>query len=175
MNPLYKPRELFDFVDYWGEKLISKYCCLVGYGTLITGETYKKKRNIRVCFIPNYRRLFPKEISWFPFVLPDSKYKGFFALSFDVNDKELRDIDYYEGVFSGLYYRKEIKIVFKEKIEKNAFIYLPTQKTIDDHKLSLKMDPNDLWIDEIKKKKEILKEFPELEWSPKDLERFFLN
>lgn len=133
---------------------------LVAYGTFITNGHWKNKLNVKVCIVENFVRIFPKG-NWFPYVLP-SKNSSFKALKFDINEEELKELDRYEGVQSGLFKRVEIEVLLKGNTKIKAFIYIPTEKTINSLNLSPKLDKNDLWIKEIEKFPEIVKKFPEL-------------
>ncbi len=138
-----------------GFKLIS----IIGYGTFITQNLWKGKKNVEVCTVKNYTRIYPKN-SWFPYVLQS---KGSFkALKFDVNEEELETLDQIEGVKEGLFERVKTPIYLKNNIKSSAFIYIPTDKIIKSQKLSQKLDEIDRWKEEISKCAEIIKEFPEL-------------
>ena len=133
---------------------------VVGYGTFITKGHWKDKDNVEVCVVKNFVRIFPKG-NWFPFILPE-KGNSFKALKFDVREGELNALDQYEGVSADLYDRVETQVILKNNEKINAFIYVPTQKTIESQKLTLELDKNDRWREEIKKFPEIVKKFPEL-------------
>ncbi len=133
---------------------------IVGYGTFITRGYWKNKSNVKICKVTGFRRILPKG-NWFPFVLPDEN-SSFWALKFDVNEEELNQLDYYEGVAAGLYKRIKIDIQLKNGIKKEAFIYVPTQKTIQQQNLLLEMDKIDKWKEEIRKDSNLLRKFPEL-------------
>ena len=64
---------------------------LIGYGTFITHGHWKNKDNVEVCVVYNFIRIFP-EGNWFPYVLPLKK-SSFWALKFDVNEKQLNEIN----------------------------------------------------------------------------------
>jgi gamma-glutamylcyclotransferase (GGCT)/AIG2-like uncharacterized protein YtfP len=138
-----------------GFKLIS----IIGYGTFITRNLWKDKKNVEVCTVKNFARIYPKN-SWFPYVLQS---KGSFkALKFDVNEQELEILDRIEGVFEGLFKRVNTEIYLKNNQEASAFIYVPTDKTIKSQNLFLELDKTDQWKEEIKKYSEIVNKFPEL-------------
>ena len=138
-----------------GFKLIS----IIGYGTFITRNLWKDKKNVEVCTVKNFTRIYPKN-SWFPYVLQS---KGSFkALKFDVNKTELETLDRIEGVFEGLFKRVKIEISLKNDRKSSAFIYVPTDKTILSQNLFLELDKTDQWKEEIKKHLEIVNSFPEL-------------
>lgn len=138
-----------------GFKLIS----IIGYGTFITRNLWKDKKNVEVCIVKNFARIYPKN-SWFPYVLQS---KGSFkALKFDVNEQELEILDRIEGVFEGLFKRVNTEIYLKNNQEASAFIYVPTDKTIKSQNLFLELDKTDQWKEEIKKYSEIVNKFPEL-------------
>ena len=132
---------------------------IIGYGTFITRNLWKDKKNVEVCTVKNYTRIYPKN-SWFPYVLQS---KGSFkALKFDVNEAELENLDRIEGVFEGLFKRVKTEISLKNDRKSSAFIYVPTDKTIQSHNLVLELDKTDRWKEEIKKHPEIVNNFPEL-------------
>lgn len=138
-----------------GFKLIS----IIGYGTFVTRNLWKDKKNVEVCTVKNFARIYPKN-SWFPYVLQS---KGSFkALKFDVNEQELEILDRIEGVFEGLFKRVNTEIYLKNNQEASAFIYVPTDKTIKSQNLFLELDKTDQWKEEIKKYSEIVNKFPEL-------------
>ena len=133
---------------------------VIGYGTFITRGHWKDKKNVEVCLVKNYRRIFPKE-NWFPYVLY-LEGASFWALKFSVNEEQLKELDYYEGVSAGLFERIQTDIVLKDKKRSKAFIYIPTEKTIKSQNLILELDKKDRWTEEIKKYPEIVKKYPEL-------------
>jgi gamma-glutamylcyclotransferase (GGCT)/AIG2-like uncharacterized protein YtfP len=133
---------------------------VVGYGTFITRNYWKDKENVEVCKVMDFRRIFPKG-NWFPYALP-SNGDSFWALKFDVDLQQLERLDYYEGVQAGLYKRVKTEIFLKNKEKTKAFIYVPTQDTIESQKLSLEIDKEDRWKEEIKKNPEVVEKFPEL-------------
>jgi gamma-glutamylcyclotransferase (GGCT)/AIG2-like uncharacterized protein YtfP len=133
---------------------------IVGYGTFITRGLWKDKKNVEVCLVPDFIRIFP-EGHWFPFGLP-FKGKSFWALKFEVNDQELKQLDYYEGVDSGLFKRIDTEIILKNNTKSSALIYIPTEKTIDTLHLTPELDSEDRWKNEIRKNSEVVKKFPEL-------------
>ena len=133
---------------------------VVGYGTFITKGHWKDKDNVEVCIVKDFVRIHPKG-NWFPFILP-KKGNSFKALKFDVEKGQLNALDLYEGVSADLYDRVEIQVFLKNNDKINAFIYVPTQKTIESQGLTPEMDKNDRWREEIKKFPEIVNKFPEL-------------
>ena len=138
-----------------GLKLIS----IIGYGTFITRNLWKDKKNVEVCTVKNFTRIYPKN-SWFPYVLQSTG--SFKALKFDVNEQELGTLDRIEGVFEGLFKRVNTEIYLKNNQRSSAFIYVPTDKTVKSQNLSLELDKTDQWKEEIKKCSEIVNKFPEL-------------
>ena len=74
----------------------------------------------------------------------------------------MNNLDYYEGISSNLFERVETKIYLKDNRNITAFIYIPTEQTIFSEKLTIEIDPDDRWVEEIKKFPDIVKEFPEL-------------
>jgi hypothetical protein len=133
---------------------------VIGYGTFITNFSYKNKKNVEVCKVLNFIRIFPKG-NWFPFVLP-LENSSFWALKFDVNQEQLIELDYYEGMHTGLFERYEIQIILKNKKQSSALIYVPTQDTIKSFNLKPELDLKDRWKEEIKKFPEVVLNFPEL-------------
>ena len=68
-------------------------------------------------------------------------------------------MDIYEGVEAGLYTREKIEVeVLSGKIYE-AYIYIPTEKCIDEYDLSLDKDLDDQWLEEIKKNKDVCNKF----------------
>lgn len=132
----------------------------MGYGTFITRNHWRNKSNVKVCKVRNFRRILPKG-NWFPYVL-SQEGSSFWALKFDVSDNQLQRLDNYEGISEGLYRRVEIKVLLLDQSEEKAFIYVPTKTTIQKYGLSLEMDVNDNWIDEIKKHPDVVEKFPKL-------------
>jgi len=133
---------------------------IIGYGTFITRGIWKNKKNVEVCIIKDYIRIFPEGNS-FPFVLP-SEGSSFYALKFDVTQDELKNLDFYEGVSENYFKRETILAYNKNKELFKAYLYVPTKIMIKNYNLSIEMDENDKWKEEIKKFPEILKVFPEL-------------
>lgn len=133
---------------------------VIGYGTFITRGHWKDKQNVEVCNVPNFIRIFPKG-NWFPFVLP-LENSSFWALKFEVNEAQLKELDYYEGIHKGLFERYETEIILKNSNKSNAFIYVPTLETINSLNLSPELDLNDRWKKEIKRDPEVVMNFPEL-------------
>lgn len=133
---------------------------VIGYGTFITRGIWKDKKNVEVCIIKDYIRIFPKG-NWFPYVLP-CKGALVYALKFDVTEEELRNLDIYEGIPENYFKREKIEVYNKYNKPFKAFIYLPTKIMIKEYNLSVDMDKNDNWKKEIKKYPEVLNKFPEL-------------
>ena len=133
---------------------------VVGYGTFITKGHWKDKENVEVCVVKDFVRIFPKG-NWYPFILP-SKGKSFKALKFDIKEIQLNALDQYEGVSAGLFERVETQVLLKNNQKINTFIYVPTQQTIKSQRLTLDLDKNDRWREEIKHFPEIVELFPEL-------------
>lgn len=133
---------------------------VVGYGTFITQGYWKDKKNVEVCLVKDYIRIFPSG-NWFPYALP-CKSSSFYALKFDVHQEELTQLDFYEGVAESYFERKIVNIFLMNKKVIRAFLYLPTKSTILSQNLTPDIDKNDFWKEEIKKFPEIIKMFPEL-------------
>ena len=137
----------------------SNLVSIIGYGTFITRNLWKDKFNVEICLVKNFTRVFPKN-SWFPYALPSNN--SFWALKFDVNQQELELLDSIEGVFDDLFERLITEVYLKNNKIFSAYIYIPTKKTIASQKLSLELDKNDQWKEEIKKYPEIVEKFPKL-------------
>jgi len=110
--------------------------------------------------VDNYARVFPNN-NWFPYAIR-SENSSFWALKFDVDEEQLKNLDYYEGVASNLFERVKIEAFLKDNTKITAYIYVPTEETIRAQNISIKQDKNDGWKEEIKKHTEILEKFPEL-------------
>ena len=134
---------------------------IIGYGTFITHGFWKDKRNVEVCVVKNFIRIFIPERNWFPYALP-LKNSFFKALKFEVTKRELEELDIYEGVNSGLFKRLKTEVVLKNDKQIEAFIYIPTTNTIISQKLTSELDRFDSWKKEIENSPEVLKKFPEL-------------
>jgi len=132
---------------------------IIGYGTFITHNLWKDKANVEVCLVKNFTRIYPKG-SWFPYTLRSNG--SLKALKFDVNNRELKTLDLIEGVYEGLFERVITPIYLKNDSKSFAFIYIPTEKTIESQNLSLELDKVDRWEEEILKCNEIIHKFPEL-------------
>ncbi len=107
------------------------------------------------------RRILPINYAY-PFVIKDPNFPGFRALIYDISKKELENFDYYEGIDVGLYIREKILASLPNGNKKIAFIYLPSEKTINQLKLNIKIDENDNWRDVIKNNPEIIRKFPDI-------------
>ena len=134
---------------------------IIGYGTFITRGFWKDKRNVEVCVVKNYIRIYIPERIWFPYALP-LKESTFKALKFEVTIQELAELDIYEGVKTGFFKRVKTEVVLKNNELIEAFIYIPTNNTIISLGLSPELDKFDRWKKEIEKSVEALKNFPEL-------------
>ena len=139
----------------------SNFISVVGYGTFITLDHWKNKFNVEVCTVNNFTRIFPRN-SWFPYALKSSG--SFKALKFDVTKEEIKILDKIEGVNNGLFKRVMVDILLKNSRSSSAFMYVPTEETIASQKLSLESDKIDRWKEEIKKRPEIVRKFPDLLW-----------
>ncbi len=84
------------------------------------------------------------------------------ALKFDVEKDQLDDLDQYEGVSADLFKRVKTRVLLKNGKTIQAFIYIPTEKSIESQNLTFELDKKDRWKEEIKKFPEIVKQFPEL-------------
>jgi hypothetical protein len=141
--------------------LNSEFIPIIGYGTFITRGFWKGKRNVAVCVVKDYIRIYIPEKTWFPYALP-LKNSFFKALKFDVTHQELEELDIYEGVKSGLFKRVKTQVILKNNKQIEAFIYIPTKNTIISEGLSSELDEFDCWKKEIEKSVETLLQFPEL-------------
>jgi len=141
--------------------LSTDFIPIIGYGTFITHGFWKDKRNVEVCVVKNFIRIFIPERNWFPYALP-LKNSIFKALKFEVTKRELEALDVYEGVNSGLFKRLKTELVLKNDKQIEAFIYVPTTNTIISQRLTSELDRFDSWKKEIEKSPEVLKKFPEL-------------
>ncbi|MFW9945231.1 MAG: gamma-glutamylcyclotransferase family protein [Candidatus Odinarchaeota archaeon] len=138
----------------------SNLVSVIGYGTFISRGIWRTKKNVEICLVKDYIRIYP-EGYWYPFILP-SEGSSFFALKFDVKKEELKDLDFIEGV-SENYFKREVIEVYRKNNEKiQAYIYLPTDQLITKNKLSVSLDDKDRWKEEIKNDSEIIEKFPEL-------------
>lgn len=138
----------------------SNLVSVIGYGTFISRGIWRTKKNVEICLVKDYIRIYP-EGYWYPFILP-SEGSSFFALKFDVTKEELKDLDFIEGV-SENYFKREVIEVYRKNNEKiQAYIYLPTDQLITKNKLSVSLDDKDRWKEEIKNDSEIIEKFPEL-------------
>lgn len=137
------------------------FISIVGYGTFITHGFWKDKRNVEVCIVKDFIRIFIPERNWFPYAL-SLKNSFFKALKFEVTKQELEELDIYEGVKSGLFKRIKTEVVLKNNKQIEAFIYIPTKNTIISQGLCPEIDESDSWKKEIEKSNEVLKRFPEL-------------
>jgi len=141
--------------------LSTDFISIIGYGTFITHGFWKDKRNVEVCVVKNFIRIFIPERNWFPYALP-LKNSFFKALKFEVTKRELEELDIYEGVNSGLFKRLKTEVVLKNDKQVEAFIYIPTTNTIISQRLTSELDRFDSWKKEIENSPEVLKKFPEL-------------
>ena len=145
---------------------------MIGYGTFITSEIFRNKRNIEPCFIPHFRRIIPPAWDAYPFALPDPAYPGFFGLKFEVDALQLKELDLIEGVDSKLYYREKVEILIRGGKKTEAFIYIPTETTQNRFKITLTADLNDRWLEFIRQHHNLLREIPEVGWDHTDLTKF---
>jgi serine protease inhibitor len=133
---------------------------VIGYGTFISRGIWRTKKNVEVCIVKDYIRIYP-EGHWYPFILP-LKGSSLYALKFDVTKEELRNFDFYEGVSENYFKREIIEVYCKNNEKIQAYIYLPTDQLITKYKISIDLDEKDRWKEEIKKDPEIIEKFPEL-------------
>jgi gamma-glutamylcyclotransferase (GGCT)/AIG2-like uncharacterized protein YtfP len=133
---------------------------VIGYGTFISRGIWRTKKNVEVCVVKDYVRIYP-EGYWYPFILP-SEGSSFYALKFEVTKEELGQLDLYEGVSEDYFRREIIEVYLKNNEKVQAYIYLPTDQLIIKYNLSVNLDEMDRWREEIKKDPEIIEKFPEL-------------
>ncbi len=134
---------------------------IVGYGTFIPNQTVLKSKDVQVCKIRNFRRIWTGE-TVFPFVLKDSAFPGFYGLVFQVSPSRLEKLDLYEGVDQGMFTRDSIEVELLSGENLKACTYVPTPKTIAEYNLSFASDPDDRWMEEIRKNSEVCSHFPQL-------------
>ncbi|OLS14425.1 MAG: hypothetical protein RBG13Loki_1910 [Promethearchaeota archaeon CR_4] len=140
---------------------LGKFVRIVGYGTFLTRRTFERYKNVGLCKVTGFRRVHPPRSSY-PFILPASDKDGFWALVFEVPCEELPGFDAYEGV-PDLYERKTISVSLKSQAVIPADIYVPSEKAVQDFKLSTINDPSDRWRELIKEKlPDLLVQYPEL-------------
>ena len=134
---------------------------IIGYGSFITNNILGYASTVEVCKLPKYRRLWLKT-TIFPFIIHEENYPGIHALCYSIRKDRLDKMDKYEGVDVGLYTREQIKVEGLSGREYQAFIYIPTEKCIKEYNLSLKKDPNDSCLEEIRKNQENCEKYPQL-------------
>lgn len=140
-----------------------------GYGTFITKKLYRNRRNVKSAFLPRYFRI-SKHSDLYPYILKDKgqypdRKSGFWGLTFDVNDRELQDLDNYE-LLGTLYDRILESCLFTDGTKKPVSLYYPTQAIINKYELNQLIPLGDLWQKRIVEKfPEIIQEFPELSLS----------
>ena len=127
---------------------------IIGYGSFITNNILENASTVEVCRLPKYRRLWLKT-TIFPFILHDKNYPGIHALCYSIRKDRLDKMDKYEGVDAGLYTRESIEVEGLSGKKYCASIYIPTPKCIQEYNLSLDKDPNDSWLEEIRKNQDI--------------------
>ncbi|MHA1111228.1 MAG: gamma-glutamylcyclotransferase family protein [Promethearchaeota archaeon] len=136
---------------------------IFGYGTFITSEIYRNFQNVRAAFLSGYIRI-QRPLDPFPFILKsgsDIKSKGFWGLVFEVDQKGLAQLDFYEGM---LYSRIPVSVLYSDGINEEVMVYYPTKETISDYQLVNYISDDDPWRKRIvKRHREILERFPELE------------
>ncbi len=139
---------------------------VVGYGTFITRRLWKQHPTRQVCWVLGHRRVYDPRFAPFPFAIKSAD-SSFLGILFPATESELERLDYYEGVDSGLYYRKTctVRLAGTNQIE-SAWIYLPTEKTSSRPGFPW-TDTVDLWmIDVILKDPELRSLFKEFIGQP---------
>ncbi len=134
---------------------------MIGYGSFLTNQTYFQAKTVFVCRLKGYRRLWMGN-TIFPFILPDPSFSGIHALCFSLAKDRLTALDKYEGVSAGLYTREEIIVELLNGDTCVAYIYIPTQKCIQEYGLTVNNDPEDSWLGEIRKIHAVGLKYPEL-------------
>jgi len=136
---------------------------IFGYGTFITSEIYRNFQNVRAAFLSGYIRI-QRPLDPFPFILKSGsniKSKGFWGLVFEVDQKGLAQLDFYEGM---LYSRILVCVLYSDGNNEEVMVYYPTEETISDYQLENYISDDDPWRKRIvKHHREILERFPELE------------
>ncbi|MGY5854089.1 MAG: gamma-glutamylcyclotransferase family protein [Candidatus Thorarchaeota archaeon] len=143
---------------------LGSYQWLVGYGTFITGGTWQRYPSCRICRVPKLRRVYNPEMAWYPFAIEDEKAETI-AICFSVDEEQLDYFDKYEGVELGLYERAKREVLIKKRngiwIATEAWIYLPTSRTMQNPHFPWE-DSDDRWLhDEIQKLTHLRETFPE--------------
>ena len=136
---------------------------IFGYGTFITSEIYRNFQNVCAAFLSGYIRV-QRPSDPFPFILksdPHMNSKGFWGLVFDVDQKGLAQLDFYEGK---LYSRIPVTVLYSDGNKEEVMVYYPTEETISDYQLLEYISDDDPWRKRIiKRHREIIDQFPELE------------
>lgn len=131
---------------------------IVGYGTFLTKGYWKGKKNVEPCLVRDYIRILP-EGYWYPFALY-KKGASFWALKFDITVIELDTLDIYEGVAEKLYDRILINVELEENRIISAYLYVPSQNTIQNSKLTTDLDEQDRWREKLLLNSELISQFP---------------
>ena len=131
---------------------------LVGYGTFIPNKMFQS--DVHVCIIKHYRRVWTGE-TVYPFVLEDPNAR-FYGIVFSVSQTRLEKLDLYEGVDNGLFLRKAVEVRLNNGQALPVFMYVPSQRTIDEFHLTLESDTEDRWMEQIRKNQEVCAMFPQL-------------
>lgn len=138
---------------------------VIGYGTFITLRKYEGAERVEPAFVEGFRRVFPPG-HWYPFVIPDPTSPGFWGLKFEVTLARLYQLDIYEGVDQGLYYRRKVPARLRAGETIFGYVYVATKRTIRAHHLAPEIDPDDAWRQEIAQHPDIVAQFPELVEEP---------
>ncbi|MHA1732920.1 MAG: gamma-glutamylcyclotransferase family protein [Promethearchaeota archaeon] len=160
-----RPRQDQAALDARRGEYFDKVYAVVGYGTFITRRLFETAENVEPALVRGFRRVLPPG-NPFPFVLRDPDHAGFWALKFEVDLPRLFELDAYEGLDSGLYYRRKIPVLLRSGREVFAYIYVPTARTVREYRLDPDVDPDDAWKDHIARHLDIVDLFPELLSNP---------
>jgi gamma-glutamylcyclotransferase (GGCT)/AIG2-like uncharacterized protein YtfP len=135
---------------------------IFGYGTFITSEIYRNFQDVRAAFLSGYFRI-QRPLDPFPFILKsdsNNKNKGFWGLVFEVDQKGLAQLDFYEG---SLYSRIPVTVKYPNGHEETVMAYYPTKSTISQYELKNHITEQDPWRQRItSRNSEILEQYPEL-------------
>ena len=95
---------------------------IFGYGTFITRGIYREYPNIRAAYLLGFIRIH-RPVDPFPYILSNEynpKIRGFWGLVFEVDDRGLDQLDYYEG---SLYSRLHVTVQYPNKSKESVMVY----------------------------------------------------
>ncbi len=153
---------------------------VIGYGTFIIKAANGDERLnsiVGVCEVKDFNRIYHPKFSdtlgyWYPFAVKDKK-SSFKALVYEVSEKDIESLDFYEGV-PNLYERVTCKIRLNGSKEKQeAEIYVPSEYTSERLEEELKfffteeekkaIFKKDFWMEYLEKHHRYLQEiYPDL-------------